>query len=140
MKRTLVYVTAMAVCLGIGSVSVRAHHGDAGRYDEQIVELTGVIVETQMINPHALLILNVADRSGKMVKWQAELGAAVQLMRGGWNIHMKPGTKVTVTGRRLKSGAPYMNLTERARVVVTESGQEVYRTANYGQPAPAATR
>ena len=43
----------------------------------------------------------------------------------------------TLTGRRLKSGAPYMNLTERARVILTDSGKVVMQNANYGQP-PAA--
>ena len=42
----------------------------------------------------------------------------------------------TLTGRRLKSGAPYMNMTERARIVLVDGGKEVLRNANYGQPAP----
>jgi hypothetical protein len=49
---------------------------------------------------------------------------------------MKKGTTITLTGRRLKSGAPYLNLTERANLVLTDSGKEIYRTENYGQPAP----
>ena len=43
---------------------------------------------------------------------------------------------LTMTGRRLKSGAPYINLTERANVVLADSGKEIFRTENYGQPAP----
>jgi hypothetical protein len=31
-----------------------------------------------------------------------------------------------------------MNLTERAQITMTDSGKEIYRTANFGQPAPAA--
>jgi hypothetical protein len=65
------------------------------------------------------------------------MGGAQGLIRGGWTQDVKPGTKVTLTGRRLKSGAPYMNLTERARVVVTDTGKEVLRNANFGQPPPA---
>jgi hypothetical protein len=44
--------------------------------------------------------------------------------------------KLTFTGRRLKSGAPYLNLTERARIIDTATGKEIFRTENYGQPAP----
>ena len=113
-------------------------HGDAGRYIEEVVEITGTVVETQLINPHAILVLDVTDASGKNVRWQAEMGGAQGLIRGGWTTDVKPGTKVTLTGRRLKSGAPYMNLTERARVVVTDTGKEVLRNANFGQPAPTA--
>ena len=29
-----------------------AHHGDAGRYIEDVVEITGTVVETQLVNPH----------------------------------------------------------------------------------------
>jgi hypothetical protein len=118
------------------SGSVLAHHGDAGRYIEEVVTITGTVVETQLINPHAILVLDVED-GGKKVRWQAEMGGAQGLIRGGWTNDVKPGTKVTLTGRRLKSGAPYMNLTERARVVLADSGKEVLRNANFGQPPPA---
>ena len=113
-----------------------AHHGDAGRYVEGVVEVTGVVFESQLINPHSILIIDVTDTDGKIVKWTAEMGPAQPLMRSGWANDVKPGTKVTLTGRRLKSGAPYMNLTERARVVLTESGKVVLQNPNYGQPAP----
>ena len=66
------------------------------------------------------------------------MGGAQQLIKSGWTTEVKPGTKVTLTGRRLKSGAPYMNLTERARVVLADSGKVVMQNANYGQPAPTA--
>jgi hypothetical protein len=114
-----------------------AHHGDAGRYIEEVVELTGTVVETQLVNPHSILVVDVADASGKTVRWQAEMGGAQQLIRSGWTTDVKPGTKVTMTGRRLKSGAPYMNLTERARVILADGGKVVHQTANYGQPAAA---
>lgn len=113
--------------------TTQAHHGDAGRYVEDVVTLTGVVVETQLVNPHAIMVFDVTDANGKTIRWQAELGGATGLIRNGWARDVKPGTTVTVTGRRLKSGAPYMNLTERARVVLTDTGKEVHRTANYGQ-------
>ena len=56
------------------------------------------------------------------------------MIRAGWTQDVKPGVKVTLTGRRLKSGAPYMNMTERARMILADSGKEVLRNANYGQP------
>ncbi|MBI3048954.1 MAG: hypothetical protein HYY76_11675 [Acidobacteria bacterium] len=112
-----------------------AHHGDAGRYIEETVDITGVVVETQLINPHSILVIDVTD-GGKTVRWQAEMGGAQQLIRSGWVNDVKPGVKVTLTGRRLKSGAPYMNLTERARVMLADSGKVVLQTANYGQPPP----
>jgi len=135
-KKSSIFAGCVAVASLALSGSVLAHHGDAGRYIEDVVEITGTVVETQLINPHAILVLDVTDPSGKRVRWQAEMGGAQGLIRGGWTTDVKPGTRVTLTGRRLKSGAPYMNLTERARIILTDSGKEVLRNANYGQPAP----
>jgi hypothetical protein len=136
-KKSSYFAGCVAVALLALSGSVLAHHGDAGRYIEEVIDITGTVVETQLINPHAILVLDVVDPNGKRVRWQAEMGGAQGLIRGGWTNDVKPGTKVTLTGRRLKSGAPYMNLTERARVVLTDSGKEVLRNANFGQAAPA---
>lgn len=134
----------IAVFVALGALmvsgSVSAHHGDAGRYIEEVVEITGTVVETQLVNPHSILVFDVTDANGKTVRWQAEMGGAQQLIRGGWTADVKPGTKVTATGRRLKSGAPYMNLTERARVVLAGSGKVVHQTANFGQAAPTAAQ
>ncbi len=138
MKKNSFFAACVAVASVALSGSAWAHHGDAGRYIEEVVTISGAVVETQLINPHAILVLDVVDATGKTVRWQAEMGGAQGLIRGGWNTDVKPGTKVSLTGRRLKSGAPYMNLTERARVILTDSGKEVLRNANFGQPAPTA--
>ena len=135
-NNALITVCSAAAALAL-SGSAWAHHGDAGRYIEDVVEITGTVVETQLVNPHSILVLDVTD-SGKTVRWQAEMGGAQQLIKSGWTNDVKPGTKVTLTGRRLKSGAPYMNLTERARVILADSGKVVMQNANYGQGPPAA--
>jgi hypothetical protein len=118
-----------------------AHHGDAGRYNEETVTLKGTVVQLVMVNPHASIVFDVADASGKTTRWQAELGGPQQLVKQfGWTpTTIKPGMKVTLIGRVVKSGDPYMNLTERAQITETDTGKEIYRTANFGQPAPAET-
>jgi hypothetical protein len=131
-----------AVCVAVGSLvlsgSVWAHHGDAGRYSEEIIRVTGVVVQTVLINPHSVLVFDVTDAGAKPVRWTAELGGAQAFIRSGWSKDVKPGTKLTLEGRRLKSGAPYMNMTERSRIILTDGGKEVLRNANYGQSAPTA--
>ena len=138
MKKSSFIAVGLAAGLLVVSGSAWAHHGDAGRYIEDVADVTGVVVETQLINPHSILVVDVTDANGKTVRWQAEMGGAQQLIRNGWTTDVKPGTKVTLTGRRLKSGAPYMNLTERARVMLVDGGKVVMQNANYGQSAPAA--
>ena len=114
-----------------------AHHGDADRYAQDVMDVTGTVVELKMVNPHAHVIFD-AEEGGKTVRWQAELGGPQQLTKQfGWTpLTVKKGMKLTFTGRRLRSGAPYLNLTERARIVVTDTGKEIFRTENYGQAAP----
>ena len=130
----------LGVCLGVlvFSGALRAHHGDAGRYIEDVVTLNGTVVELQMTNPHAHIVFDSTDAAGKTTRWQAELGGPQQLIRNfGWNPNtVKPGMKIQFTGRRLKSGAPYINLTERANVVLLDTGKEIWRTPNYGEPTP----
>jgi hypothetical protein len=115
-----------------------AHHGDAGRYEENVVVMTGTVVEMQLVDPHSIIVLDVPNEKGEMVRWQAELGGRTGLGRGGWTRNtLKKGDKITITGRKVKSGGAYINLTERANVVLTATGKELFRTPNYGAPADA---
>lgn len=138
MKKIWLSVMGMAVAFLALSGAPLAHHGDADRYNEQAITVTGAVVELQMINPHAIIVFDVMQ-DGKNVRWQAELGGPQQLSRNfGWNrTTIKKGDRLTLTGRQAKSGAPYMNLTERANIVLTDSGKEIFRTANYGQTGDA---
>jgi hypothetical protein len=133
----------MSVTIGILVWSSRAgaHHGDADRYNQDVVTINGTVVDVQMVNPHARIVLDVVE-DGKSVRWQAELGGPQQLIKQfGWTPStIKAGMKLTLTGRRLRSGAPYLNLTERANIVATDSGKEIYRTANFGEAAPAGAK
>ena len=49
----------------------------------------------------------------------------------------KIGDKLTLNGRKVKNGAPYMNMTEKAQIILTDSGKEIFRTMNFGQPEGA---
>jgi len=123
---------AIATTLVVSSLSF-AHHGDAGRYEDEPITVSGTVVTLQFMNPHSRLILDVTDENGETVRWHAEFGNPNRMnSEFGWTREtLKPGDRVTLLGRRLKSGAPYLNLTERARVVLTDTGTEIYRTRNF---------
>jgi hypothetical protein len=71
MTRTVALVCA---CLLLFAASpARAHHGDADRYNQEVITVTGTVVEVQMVNPHAHIVFDVVE-GGKTVRWQAELG------------------------------------------------------------------
>ena len=131
-------ISFLAVVGGVAalffSASAWAHHGDAGRYVDEPVEISGIVIAMQLVNPHAILVLEVTDADGKAVRWQAEMSSAQRLSRQGFANEVKIGTKVTLTGRPLKSGTPYMNLTNRARVMLTDSGKVVLQSSNYEAP------
>jgi Family of unknown function (DUF6152) len=127
----------IAACLLLVSLPLLAHHGDAGRYEENVVVLTGTVVEVQLVDPHSMIVLDIPNEKGQAVRWQAELGGRNALAKNfGWNKNtLKFGDKITITGRKVKSGAPYINLTEKANVVLADSGKEIFRTPNYEPPA-----
>jgi uncharacterized protein DUF6152 len=133
MKKALAFL-AVAAGLALASLPVFAHHGDAGRYEDNLTILTGTVVDLQLVDPHSIIVFDVVGEDGKTVRWQAELNGKAGLSKGfGWTRNtLKPGDKITLTGRKVKSGAPYMNLTDRANIVLADSGKELFRTPNYG--------
>jgi Family of unknown function (DUF6152) len=135
-SKALIFVAAAALLLN--AAPFFAHHGDAGRYEENTITLTGTVVEVQLVDPHSILIIDVPNEKGEVVRWQAELNGRTMLTKTyGWNKNtLKYGDKLTITGRRVKSGAPYMNLTDRASVVLTDSGKEIFSVGKkrLGQP------
>jgi hypothetical protein len=137
MRRSLLLATSFALASLVLTRPAAAHHGDADRYNQEVITVTGTVVDVQMLSPHARIVFDVQE-GGKTVRWQAELGGPQQLIKQfGWTPStIKPGMKLTMIGRRLKSGEPYLNLTERANIVNAETGKEIYRTQNFGAPAP----
>jgi uncharacterized protein DUF6152 len=138
MTKSLLGALAVAVGFAVIPALAWAHHGDAGRYNEEVVTLKGTVVQLVMVNPHALVVFDVKGADGKGTRWTAELGGPQQLIRQfGWSPNtIKSGTEITLIGRVVKSGDPYMNLTERAQITETATGKEIYRTQNFGQAGP----
>ncbi len=127
-------ISALTVGLVSLSVSVLAHHGDSGRYEENLTTVKGTVVELQLINPHSIVVLDVTDESGKVVRWRGEAGSATQLRGWCWTKEViKAGDTVTMMGRRLRNGSPYMTLSENARVI-DASGKEIFRGNDPGKP------
>ena len=135
-SKALIFIVAAGLLLS--AVPFFAHHGDAGRYEDNLTTLNGTLVELQLVDPHAILIVDVPDEKGQVVHWQAELGGrTVMTKQYGWNKNtLKFGDKLTIVGRRVKSGAPYINLTDRASIVLTDTGKEIFSVGkkNLGQP------
>ena len=130
MKHTIGEKLAWTFGLAALSMPLLAHHGDAGRFAEQTRTLSGTVVAVQLVNPHASILFEVEGDDGTKVTWQAELGSPKQLSTNfGWTrTTLQTGTHISVTGRPLKSGSPYINLTERARIVLADNCKEIYHS------------
>ena len=123
-----------------------AHHGFAGRYDEDHpVTVTGTVVELQFMNPHSFIIFANKDAGGKEVRWQAELGSANLLAREGWTrTTLKAGDRITIIGPQNKNGSADLNLSHESKITMADGGKVLHNSikAEQGQngqnPAGAA--
>ena len=124
----------MALSLVLMSEPAVAHHGDAGRYEDTLTSVSGMVLEIQLLNPHSFLQLEATDPNGRTVRWTGELGRPSNLRDWCWNEDViKAGDRVTMVGRSRKNGQPYMSLSEEARVI-DASGKEIFRGNEPNQP------
>ncbi len=122
-------------CLALGAAVVllagpaQSHHGDAGRYNDHVTTVAGVVAQWRLINPHSVLIVDVEGEDGNLVRWRGELGNPTSLgTRFGWDENtFQPGDRIEMTGRALKNGSPQMTLSEGSVLVNLETGEELYR-------------
>jgi len=93
--------------LAFGAASVGAHHSTAIYDSDNPVELAGTVVEWQFVNPHVFILLEVANAgTSEKTVWSLEGGNTAGLFRRGWTPNtLKPGDKIAVTVRPLRSGA-----------------------------------
>ncbi len=82
--------------------AVQAHHSFAThyKYDEQ-VEISGVITEFRLANPHSFMHVEVALESGETEMWEVEANSVVLLRRANiTNETFRVGDQVRMTGMR----------------------------------------
>jgi len=118
------------ILLAATTVPATAHHGAAGLFDEnRTVDVTGVVKEWSFVNPHPILILEVADQSGQLAEWDVYFGpsAVSALQRRGYsNATFAEGETVTVTGHpATAAGARGIDVFGSAGRVVRADGRAV---------------
>ena len=128
-------VTFVGVMLA--SVSLPAHHSFAAEFDaNQPITLIGVVARVDLINPHAWLYVDVKDSTGKVERWNIEMGAPNALIRRGVTKQSVPvGAEVTVEGYRAKDGSRTVN----SRTVKLADGRSLF-TGSSGTGAPGEPR
>jgi hypothetical protein len=114
---------SLVVAAGLLSISISllAHHGQAGYNTTETVTVSGAVTDFQFVNPHSIVSLNVKDDKGEMQAWQGELTSPNHLIRAGWtSTTLKGADQVTMTGYRAKSGANSMWITK-----ISVNGEEL---------------
>ena len=133
MNRSIRY-RAIALCGVAASLLAHSvaysHHGTAGRYEDELMEISGTVISLMFINPHAMLALEVEDENGNTVRWMAEFNNPPLMAREGWHKGtLKPGDRVTIIGRPMKNGAPSIRLSRGAngaKVIMTDTGEAIF--------------
>jgi hypothetical protein len=98
---------AVAVVILASVATIGAHHSAAMFDDKKTVTVEGVVKEFQLTNPHSWLLVDVTDKSGKVVTWGFEAEGPSTLRRAGIKpSDLRPGTKLTITGNPMKDGRP----------------------------------
>jgi len=134
MSRKLTTLTARQLlmpllCLTVfafGSPSAVAHHAFTAQYDADArVELTGVIVKVEWLNPHAYFYIDVEDEAtGEVTTWACELGSPVSMLRQGWTREdLILGEILEIEGALARDGSPSMNA---SRVVMESTGKRLF--------------
>ena len=84
-----------------------AHHTEISIDFDQIIEVSGTVMEFYWTSPHSALYVSVVDDSGHDAEWALDLESPGRLSRAGWTpTTVSPGDEVTVTLHPLKDGSP----------------------------------
>ena len=115
--------TAFALLL-LTTVRVSAHHAFASEYDEnKRVTVSGTVSEFKWTNPHAWLSVDRKDESGKVTRWNFEMGSPNGLSTRGWKkTDLKVGDQIIVEGYGAKDGSNVAN----AAAITLPDGRKLF--------------
>ena len=76
---------------------VSAHHSTAGYDKTKTIPLKGTVAEWIWRNPHCIMVWDVKDASGKVVRWYGEMQSPISNTGFGLSRNsFKPGDEITV--------------------------------------------
>ena len=115
-------------------LSASAHHAFASEYDEnKRVRVLGTVTEFKWTNPHAWLTVDQRDESGKVTKWNFEMGSPNGLSTRGWKkTDVKVGDQIVVEGYGAKDGSNVAN----AHSVTLPDGRKVFAGSTGAEGGP----
>src|SRR5215469_10995762 len=105
--QSIMTMTVAASFLMYVATPAGAHHSGAMFEPEKTITIKGVVKEFEYTNPHSWLWVTVTNDDQTMTDWGFEAEGPSTLFRAGIKKgDLKPGDKVTVTGRPMRDGRP----------------------------------
>ena len=85
--RLLHALPLVALLLALVAVRTSAHHAFSPVYDsKRTITVDGVVTQFRFVNPHAMMLMEVKDKTGKVVTWNVEFAGRLNLEEAGWNV------------------------------------------------------
>jgi hypothetical protein len=142
MTRQLIMKISITAGLVAGlGIAASAHHSGSMFEPVKTITLKGVVKEFEYTNPHSWLWVTVTNDDQTTTDWGFEAEGPSTLFRNGIKKNdLRPGDKVTVTGRPMRDGRPaaaWVNaVKEDGRVLVPRPAPPAVTTAP-AEPAPS---
>jgi hypothetical protein len=97
-------ITGTLLVLLSSTAAVETHHAFSAEFDaNRPLQLRGVLVRWEMINPHSWFHLDIKGPDGKVETWMIEGGSPNQLIRLGVTKHsLQVGSEILVDGYQAK--------------------------------------
>jgi hypothetical protein len=136
LRRTIMTaVLAAAVLFPMLSSPVQAHHSNANYDQSKTVTLKGTVAAWDWGNPHVMLVWDVKDESGKVVRWESFLASVeTELSDGLTKDSLKPGDSVIAVVHAAKDGSPHS-----VAVEVRKGDGSILCAPCTGQKGPGST-
>ena len=121
-RRTCLFLIA---ALAVSARTATPHHAFTPVYDAtRTVTVHGVVTDFKLMNPHALMTVDVKDARGQVVTWTVEFDGLLNLSEFGWTARtIVAGETVTVTGSPTHTNSPRLFF----RRLVRAGGEELVR-------------
>jgi Family of unknown function (DUF6152) len=93
------------IAVAFGAIPAVAHHSFAMFDASKQTTVAGTVKEFQWTNPHAFIVMMVANGDGQVDQWAIEMGGPGGLARQGWVPKtLKPGMSISVIMHPLREG------------------------------------
>ena len=108
--RTSAVIVCAVLLIGVAA-PLSAHHAFTSEFDSaQPIQLRGVLVRAELINPHSWFHIDVEEEDGTLTRWMIEGGTPNTLFRNGITRNSLPeGIEILVDGYRSRDGSNRAN-------------------------------